>query len=108
MTGSAATLSATPEGLRVVGVLDFDTVPALAPRLAGFLGKSPSIAADLSGVSHANSAALALMVDWTRQAHAAGCEIRFLHVPEQLHTIAEVTGVDEVLCMNSALRLCPE
>ncbi len=107
MTRSTASLSATAEGLRVEGVLDFETVPGLAPRLAGFLGGSPGIAADLSGVTHANSAALALMVDWTRQARAAGCEIRFLHVPAQLHTIAEVTGVDEILCMNSALRLCP-
>jgi phospholipid transport system transporter-binding protein len=107
MTGSAASVSATPEGLRVEGVLDFGTVPGLVPRLAGFLGRSPRVAADLSGVTRANSAALALMVEWTRQARAAGCELRFLHVPAQLHTIAEVTGVDEILCMNAALRLCP-
>ncbi|MBI5450950.1 MAG: STAS domain-containing protein [Gammaproteobacteria bacterium] len=91
---SEVVLEQQPDGYRVRGELSFDTVAQL-------LGRSPvhgaQLRVDLGGVSRTDSAGLALLVSWMREARHAGCDIRFSNVPPQLLAIARVSGFDRLL-----------
>lgn len=81
------------------GELDFESVPTLL-RHAGarMLGKD-RLEVDLKAVTRADSAGLALLVEWLRESETAGNEIVFINVPPQLLSIARVCGLDEILSL---------
>ena len=81
------------------GELDFESVPDLL-RHAGarMLGKE-RLEVDLKAVTRADSAGLALLVEWLRESETAGNDIVFINVPPQLLSIARVCGLDEILSL---------
>lgn len=81
---------------RVSGELSFDTVTALRQQGMTLLQRG-DIVLDLSTVSRADSAGLALLVEWLRLGRAAGRTLRYRHIPPQLWSIAEACGIDRVL-----------
>jgi phospholipid transport system transporter-binding protein len=81
----------------VTGELGYATVPELLARTARDLKGEGALEVDLAGVTRADSAGLALLVEWTRTSVQAGREIRFTHVPAQLQSIAEVCGLEGIL-----------
>jgi len=82
---------------RLVGELSFDTVPNLVERGEELFDGSPVLCIDLSGVDRADSAGLALLIEWTRSAREEGKQIRFVNIPAQMRDIARVSGLDNVL-----------
>ncbi len=89
-------------GVALSGRLDLGSVARLAglgPEL--FAGRD-GVTVDLAAVSHADSGALALLVEWQRVATRAGCRLDFRNVPAPLRAIADVCGVDEVLALGPA------
>jgi phospholipid transport system transporter-binding protein len=52
---------------------------------------------DLAGVTEMDSALLALLLAWLRDAKAHRRELAFLNLPESLQTIARLYGVDQLL-----------
>ena len=82
------------------GELDFESVPAVL-RHAGarMLGKD-RLEVDLKAVTRADSAGLALLVEWLRESETAGNEIVFINVPPQLLSIARVCGLNEILSLG--------
>ena len=54
----------------------------------------------LSGVSKADSAGLALLLEWLRQAGAGGVELHYVNLPGQLLAMAQVAGVDGILIID--------
>ncbi len=52
---------------------------------------------DLSGVERADSAGLALLLEWITWANHTVREIRFTHMPERVLAIAKTTEVDNLL-----------
>lgn len=52
---------------------------------------------DLSAVTEFDSAAVALMLGWLRQAALLGVELKFSGVPPAIISLAEVYGVAELL-----------
>ncbi len=88
---------------RLVGKLDFNTVPELWQSSdVMFARQSKQVVVDLLEVSRADSAGLALLVGWVRRARALGIEAEFRNVPDQLLAIARVSGVEEMLPISSA------
>ena len=82
------------------GELDFDSVLSVLQHAGvNMLGKSPR-RVDLKGVSRADSAGLALLVEWLRESEIAGNSIEFVNVPAQLLSIARVCGLDDILALN--------
>ena len=82
------------------GELDFDSVLSVLQHAGvNMLGKSP-LRVDLKGVSRADSAGLALLVEWLRESEIAGNSIEFVNVPAQLLSIARVCGLDDILALN--------
>ena len=82
------------------GELDFASVPAVLQHAGvNMLGKE-QITVDLKGVTRADSAGLALLVEWLRESESAGNSIEFVNVPAQLLSIARVCGLEEILSLN--------
>ena len=52
---------------------------------------------DLSSVMHSNGAGLALLVEWMRYANANQKKIHFKNIPENLLSIAKVSGIAELI-----------
>jgi phospholipid transport system transporter-binding protein len=96
-------IEVTPDGkISVIGELNHQTVPALLKKSASviFSGNSQQsgeLVIDLNAVSRSDSAGVALLIEWIRQAKHLHKSIRFNNIPHQMHEIAEVTGVDEML-----------
>jgi phospholipid transport system transporter-binding protein len=57
----------------------------------------PEITVDLSGVTDADSAGLAVLIEWVRGARGEGRQIRFLGMPARLGDLARIGGVNELL-----------
>ncbi|OYV78404.1 MAG: hypothetical protein B7Z66_01730 [Chromatiales bacterium 21-64-14] len=83
--------------LQVVGDLSFQTVPQVWADSEAVFQKVPQLEIDLRDVSRSDSAGLALLVEWMRQARRAGKVIRFYNIPRQMLAIARVSSLDQIL-----------
>jgi phospholipid transport system transporter-binding protein len=93
------TVTLTPEGesrYRLAGDLTFATVPALYED-ADLDFTATQIRVDLADVRHADSAGLALLLEWLRIARVAECDIVYLHIPAQLQSLIEVSGLEDLV-----------
>lgn len=84
---------------QISGELSFATVTAVLEegRERLFLNAGECVDLDLAGVSRADSAGLALLIEWMRQAQKRQVAIRFHHLPEQLLAIARAGELDGLL-----------
>jgi len=80
----------------ISGRLDFDTVPRLWSQLAGQLGGAECVL-DLGGVSGANSAGLALLLEAHAEAHRHGGCLRVQGLPDSLSQLAAISGLTPLL-----------
>jgi phospholipid transport system transporter-binding protein len=79
------------------GELGFDTVPGLLASADRSIRGAGAVEVDLTAVTRVDSAGLALLIEWTRASARAGRTIRFTNVPAQLLSIAQVSGLDDIL-----------
>ena len=82
--------------LFVEGRATHESVPALLSEGRGLMGPGEATV-DFSGVTEADSSALALMLEWTRAAARCGGRVRFCNVPAGLASLAELYGVAGLL-----------
>jgi phospholipid transport system transporter-binding protein len=82
---------------RLSGPLVFDSVPELYEGLMSELRGTADVTVDLSGVTRADSAGMALLVEWQRMARAAGGAVRVVNMPPQVLRMVHVTGLEELL-----------
>jgi phospholipid transport system transporter-binding protein len=84
--------------LDVEGVLDFDTVmPLVDESRRYFAGEHRRLEVDLRGVCRANSAGLALLLEWLELAQERGISLRFRNLPESLARLASITNLTGLL-----------
>jgi phospholipid transport system transporter-binding protein len=83
--------------LRVDGALDFVTVGPLLAQGAALMPRSGQLRIDLGGVESANSAGLALLLEWMDLAQARGVDLRYLDMPESLTRIAAFSNLGTLL-----------
>jgi phospholipid transport system transporter-binding protein len=88
----------TAEGhYALTGDLGFNCAAStLAQGEAAFAGQA-EVVVDLSGVTDADSAGLAVLIEWTRGSRGAGRQISFRGMPARLKAIARIGGVSELL-----------
>lgn len=84
-------------GFSVSGALTFETVPAVAHASATLLSGGGDINLDLQGVRHADSAGLALLIEWMRAARAQEKRIVFKNIPLQMRAMATMSGLESIL-----------
>lgn len=99
--GSApgASLVADDTGaVRLRGELTFATVPQLHPDGRRVIEQCTSgLEMDLSGVTRADSAGLALLVDWLAYAGTRQCALRYAHLPASIEALAGLSDVSALL-----------
>lgn len=81
----------------VSGQLTFQTVPQFLAHTEKLLQNDAStVAIDMRGVTLADSAGLALMIEWLQLARAAKHEMVFTNIPEQMRDLIRVNGLTQV------------
>jgi len=79
------------------GPLVFASVGAALTRSLALLPRQGAAVIDMSGVAQADSAALALLVEWRKFAARQGLRLELRAVPAQLRALAAAAGL-ETLC----------
>jgi phospholipid transport system transporter-binding protein len=83
--------------LRVAGELDFDSVAALWAATRELLATEPIRRIDLGDVRRSNSAGVAILVEWLRQARRHREELVFVNLPAQMRAIVRAVDLEGVL-----------
>jgi len=98
MTSSSTELHRTEDNLALSGALTFVSVPRLWREnrhlFRDVVSPSGEISLDLGKVVRADSAGLALMIEWRRQANHRNVTLRFRNVPAQMLSLANLAEVD--------------
>ena len=82
---------------RVNGALHFTTVSALLPLGVDAIDSGKAAVIDLAGVTGSDSSGLALLIEWLSVAKSAGRALRYDNIPSQLHQLARLSEVEELL-----------
>jgi phospholipid transport system transporter-binding protein len=85
------------ERSRVNGVLHFTTVTSLLREGSEAIANGRAAVIDLAGVKDSDSSGLALLIEWLSIAHAAQRSLRYENIPVQLHQLARLSDVEELL-----------
>lgn len=83
--------------LRVDGELDGENVPARLRQSADWFGRDQETIIDLGGVTHSDSAGVALLLEWTRDAQISGGTLRFINAPPQMRAIIDFCGLNDII-----------
>lgn len=78
----------------VEGDLTFFSLDKNNIKSFGFLNSSKKLCMDLAKVSAADSAGLALMIEWIKQSKLCGTKLSFKNIPQQLLTLAKLSNID--------------
>ena len=81
----------------IEGELSFESVPHLCERIVDVIKDSSALVINLAKVSRSDSAGVAMLLDWLHTARAKDVDIKFLNIPEQMLSIAHVSGLDAIL-----------
>jgi phospholipid transport system transporter-binding protein len=82
---------------RVNGVLHFTTVTALLRSGSEAIANGRAAVIDLAGVKDSDSSGLALLIEWLSIARAERKNLRYENIPVQLHQLARLSDVEELL-----------
>lgn len=94
----APALTATgPGAFALTGPVTFATAGALLEEGQARFGAHSAIAVNLKGVSRVDSAGLALLLEWLRQARADQRSMTFTALPDKLLAIARLSGVEALI-----------
>ncbi len=81
----------------VAGEMSFNTADQLLRSSDSLFRQHQSLQVDMSAVSKADSAGLALLLEWKARAAQRNAEIRFEAIPDSLQAIAITTEVSDLL-----------
>lgn len=86
------------EPIEISGALTLDGATAVLQKGRAALAASSGDAVfDLEKISAVDSSALAVVFAWLREAGAAKRRLTFVHLPQQLLSLAAVYGVGDLL-----------
>ena len=89
------------ERFKLVGELSFVSVQEAMKKAAEFFDfPNHKMVFDLAGITKADSAGLALLLEWLRLAGLSGVDLHYVNLPRQLQAMAHVAGVDEILVID--------
>jgi phospholipid transport system transporter-binding protein len=79
----------------VEGPVTLESVGALIDE--GVALEGASVVVDLAGVTHADSSALSLLLEWVRRFRRGGRQIVFANLSGNLRSLAELYGVIDLI-----------
>lgn len=83
--------------VRLNGALVFSTATSAFAELMALLAKQGSVSADLSGLSHSDSAGLAVLIEWRAEAIRQGVHLRYVGAQPNLRALARLADLDAEL-----------
>lgn len=90
----------SPHTVQVEGELDVDSVPVRLRQSAGWFGQGRDTVIDLGGVTRADSAGVALLLEWIREADKAGATLHFTNAPSQMRAIIDFCSLGDVIAQR--------
>ncbi len=100
---AAARFEAASDGTaRLDGEITFRTVGPLLPLGSDAIAAGRADAIDLAGVTGADSAGLALLIEWLSLARRAGRHLTYRNVPAQLMQLARLSDVEDLVLPPAA------
>ena len=78
----------------VEGDLTFSGINKNAIKSYDFLKSAKKICIDLTKVNSADSAGLALLIEWIKHSKVYNTDLTYKNIPHQLHTLAGLSGLD--------------
>ena len=88
------------EVLHLTGALDFETLPKVLAESEQYAARADlpdRLTIDFSGIVGVDSSAVALLLEWRREAQARGKQLVFVNLPANLLALAELYGVAELI-----------
>lgn len=79
------------------GDMSFETANQILKSSEPLFRQHVTLEVDLSGVGKADSAGLALILEWKAQAGQRGAAIQFVEVPKSLLAIAKTSEVSDLI-----------
>ena len=90
------TLRREGEVLVIEGAVTLDTVPGLISAAEEHFRQGAD-AVDFAAVTEVDSTAVALALEWIRQAERANVALRVVNLPASMQNLAKLYGVSELL-----------
>ncbi len=90
-------LNATESGATLIGELTRHTIEQLNSTSFSQLFDCDLVAVDLAQLSKVDTAGLAWLFHLLELSGNAGCQLSFSHLPNKLHKLIELSGVDGFL-----------
>jgi len=90
----------TAEVLEITGALSFETLPGVLERTAQFVRRPDvpdALTIDFKGVGDIDSSAVALLLEWRRQAAVLGKRLAYVNLPPNLLALANLYGVADLI-----------
>jgi phospholipid transport system transporter-binding protein len=88
------------EALALDGALSFETLPDVLRASAEYAARGDlpdRLTIDFAGVDAVDSSAVALLLEWRRQALRLGKKLEFVNLPANLVSLATLYGVGELI-----------
>ena len=92
------------EVLALQGALSFETLPTVLVESAEYAARPDlpeRLTIDFAGITGVDSSAVALLLEWRRQALARGKTLVFVNLPPNLVALATLYGVAELIQPDS-------
>ncbi len=97
--------AAPVEVLKLEGALSFETLPAVLAQSAEYAARPDlpeRLTIDFAGIDGVDSSAVALLLEWRRQALKRGKTLEFVNLPANLLALAELYGVSDLIQAGAA------
>lgn len=95
-------MSATAAGevLALTGALSFETLPAVLAESAQYEARADlpeRLTIDFAAITGVDSSAVALLLEWRRQALRRNKTLEFINLPANLLALARLYGVEDLI-----------
>jgi phospholipid transport system transporter-binding protein len=97
--------TAAGEVLALEGALSFDSLPTVLAQSAEYSARPDlpeRLTIDFAGITAVDSSAVALLLEWRRQAAARAKHLEFVNLPANLLALARLYGVEELIVKPEA------
>ncbi|HET6546279.1 MAG TPA: STAS domain-containing protein [Rhodanobacteraceae bacterium] len=91
--------------VRVAGALGFANAGLALPRAAEFEAGRSATEVDLSGLTDADSATLAVLLAWSARATQRSARLRYSNMPEGLRALARLAEVEPLLGLAAGTQV---
>ena len=96
---------AAAEVLALEGALSFETLPGVLAQSEQFTARADlpeRLTIDFGRITAVDSSAVALLLEWRRQAHRLGKQLHFVNLSPNLLALAKLYGVAELIQPTAA------